>query len=121
MRHIALEGRCFVLSCCQYLTRAECPQDYPAIQGDDPSTILMRGGSCIIGPLGQVLAGPNFDGPCILTTELDLDEIPGGKYDFDVVGHYARPDIFRLHVNTKSASPVVVSSGSGVDPFGEEK
>jgi len=119
MRHIALEGRCFVLSCCQYLTRADCPEDYAAIQGNDPSTILMRGGSCIIGPLGQILAGPNFDGPCILTAELDLNEIPKSKYDFDVVGHYARPDIFRLYVNTQPMRPVVVSSDSLVDPFSE--
>jgi len=120
MRHIALEGRCFVLSCCQYLTRADCPEDYAAIQGDDPSAILMRGGSCIIGPLGQILVGPNFDGPCILTADLDLNEIPRSKYDFDVVGHYARPDIFRLYVNTQPMPPVVVSSGSFVDPFGKE-
>ena len=119
MRHIALEGRCFVLSCCQYLTRADCPEDYPAIQGNDPATVLMRGGSCIIGPLGQILAGPNFDGPCILTAELDLNEIPKSKYDFDVVGHYARPDIFRLYVNTQPMRPVVVSSDSLVDPFSE--
>jgi nitrilase len=121
MRHIALEGRCFVLSCCQYLTRADCPEDYDATQGNDPTTILMRGGSCIIGPLGQILAGPNFEGPCILTAELDLNEIPRGKYDFDVVGHYARPDIFRLCVNTKPTPPVVVSSGSRADPFNEEE
>jgi hypothetical protein len=85
MRHVALEGRCFVLSACQYLTRADCPKDYDAIQGNDPTTVLMRGGSCIIGPLGQVLAGPHFDSPCILTADLDLDEIPKSKYDFDVV------------------------------------
>jgi nitrilase len=114
MRHIALEGRCFVLSCCQYLTRADCPEDYAAIQGNDPSTVLMRGGSCIIGPLGQILAGPNFDGPCILTAELDLNEIPRSKYDFDVVGHYARPDIFRLSVNTQPMPPVVISSESNL-------
>jgi nitrilase len=117
MRHIALEGRCFVLSCCQYLTRADCPKDYAAIQGDDPSTVLMRGGSCIIGPLGQILAGPNFEGPCILTFDLDLNEIPRSKYDFDVVGHYARPDVFRLYVNTQPAHPVVVSPCVGADPF----
>ena len=77
----------------------------------------MRGGSCIIGPLGQVLAGPHFDGPSILTADLDLDEIPRGKYDFDVVGHYSRPDIFRLHVNTRATPPVVISSGNLPDPF----
>jgi nitrilase len=81
----------------------------------------MRGGSCIISPLGQILAGPNFEGPCILTAELDLNEIPRGKYDFDVVGHYARPDIFRLVVNTKPTPSVVISSGDSVDPFKEEE
>jgi len=117
MRHIAMEGRCFVLSCCQYLRRGDCPEDYAAVQGDDPATVLMRGGSCIVGPLGQVLAGPNFDGPCILLADLDLDEVPEGKYDLDVVGHYARPDIFRLSVNTQPMPPVVASAGGFVDPF----
>jgi len=121
MRHIALEGRCFVLSCSQYLTRADCPDDYDAIQGNDPTTVLMRGGSSIIGPLGQILAGPHFDGPCILIADLDLDEIPKGKYDFDVVGHYARPDVFRLYVNTRPMLPVTVSSGSSIDLFEEDK
>lgn len=67
----------------------------------------MRGGSAIISPLGQVLAGPVFNQDTILTAEVDLGEIVRGKYDFDVVGHYARPDVFRLHVNEKPAPPVV--------------
>jgi nitrilase len=121
MRHIALEGRCFVLSCCQYLTRADCPEDYAAIQGSDPATILMSGGSCILGPLGQILAGPNSEGPCILAADLDLGEIPRSKYDFDVVGHYARPDIFRLSVNTQPARAVVVSSDDGVHSSKKEE
>lgn len=121
MRHIALEGRCFVLSCCQYLIRADCPDDYAAIQGDDPDTILMRGGSSIVGPLGQILAGPVFDEPCILTADLDLDEIPKGKYDFDVVGHYSRPDIFRLHVNTQPMPPVITHSEDADDLFAKEE
>ena len=120
MRHIALEGRCFVLSACQFLTRADCPKDYEAIQGNDPGAVLMRGGSCIIGPLGQVLAGPHFDGPSVLTADLDLDEIPRSKYDFDVVGHYSRPDIFRLYVNTQAMQPVVAHSDSLPDPFKEK-
>jgi nitrilase len=121
MRHIALEGRCFVLTCCQYLTRADCPEDYEVSQGKDPATVLMRGGSCIIGPLGQVIAGPLFDSSGILAADLDLDEIPRGKYDFDVVGHYARPDVFRLYVNTRPMSPVVTFSGDNPDIFGEDK
>ena len=79
MRHIALEGRCFVLSACQY-------------------TESIRGGSLIVGPLGKLLAGPCYDGECILTADLDLGEIAEGKFDLDVAGHYARPDVFRLDV-----------------------
>lgn len=106
MQHVALEGRCFVLTACQHLRRADCPADY-AVQGDDPGAVIMRGGSAIIDPLGRVLAGPVFNEDVILTAEVDLGEIARGKYDFDVVGHYARPDIFRLHVNEKPAPPVV--------------
>src|SRR5512146_3287339 len=72
MRHIALEGRCFVLSACQYMRRADCPADYRAdIEGD----LLIRGGSSIVDPLGNVLAGPDFSGETILTAELDLSAI----------------------------------------------
>jgi nitrilase len=118
MQHVALEGRCFVLSCCQYLQRKHCPEQYAAIQGDDPETVLMRGGSCIVGPLGQVLAGPNFEGPCILTADLDLDDIARGKYDLDSVGHYARPDVFRLHVNLRPMPAVKSWDSDEEDPFG---
>ncbi len=118
MQTIALEGRCFVLTCCQYLLRKDCPADYDAIQGSDPATVLMRGGSCIVSPFGQVLAGPNYAEPCILTADLDMNEIPRGKYDFDVVGHYARPDVFQLHVNTRATPPVVSHTGRAEDPFG---
>ncbi len=107
MRHIALEGRCFVLGCNQFARRSDYPADYPAIQGDDPATVMSRGGSCIVNPLGRVLAGPAFDGPAILSADLDLDEVARGKFDFDVAGHYARPDVFRLVVN-EAATPVVV-------------
>lgn len=107
MQHVALEGRCFVLTACQHLRRGDCPKDYAAIHGDDPSTTIMRGGSAIIGPLGQVLAGPLYNANGILTAELDLSEIARSKYDFDVVGHYARPDVFRLHINESPTPPVV--------------
>lgn len=106
MQHIALEGRCFVLSACQFLLRADCPADYAATQGNDPETVLMRGGSCIIGPLGNVIAGPVFNQSDILVADLDRGEIARGKYDFDVVGHYARPDIFQLHVNERANASV---------------
>ena len=101
VRHIALEGRCFVLSACQFLERSQCPEDYHPIQGDAPQTVLIKGGSVIISPLGKVLAGPLDGRECVLTADLDLDEIPRGKFDLDVVGHYARPDIFSLSVDER--------------------
>ena len=67
--------------------------------------------------MGQVLAGPNFEGEAILTADIELDEIARGKYDLDVVGHSARPDVFQLHVNTRPTRPVVAHSGSQADPF----
>jgi nitrilase len=107
VRHIALEGRCFVLTSCQFLRRSDLPADIPNALGDNPDEILMRGGSAIVDPLGRVIAGPCFGQEAILTADLDLDEIPRGKYDFDVVGHYARPDVFKLSVNETEQKPVV--------------
>ena len=101
MRHIALEGRCFVLSACQHLRRAQFPaQQMNNRLPDAPETVLMRGGSLIVDPLGKLLAGPVFDEDALLTAELDLSLIPMGQMDFDAVGHYARPDVFSLQVNT---------------------
>ncbi|MFN8446781.1 MAG: carbon-nitrogen hydrolase family protein [Caldilineaceae bacterium] len=99
MRHIASEGRCFLLSACQFARRSDFPADYNPIQGNDPQTVLIRGGSCIVNPFGELLAGPIYNEATLLTADLDLDLIPQGKYDLDVVGHYARPDIFQLQVN----------------------
>lgn len=112
MRTIALEGRCFVLSACQYLTRADCPPDYPAIHGDDPATVLIRGGSCVVDPLGEVLLEPVFGGEATRLVDLDRRLIARGKYDFDVAGHYARPDVFQLSVDVRAKSPVSFASPS---------
>ena len=106
MQMAALEGRCFVLSACQHLIRADGPEDYNPIQGNDPQTVIIRGGSVIVSPLGEVLAGPVYDEDAILTAELDRAEIARGKFDFDVVGHYARPDIFTLLVNEERRNAV---------------
>lgn len=119
MQMVALEGRCFVLSCNQFTRRRDFPADYDAIQGDAPDTVISEGGSCIVDPLGEVLAGPAWDGECILTAEIDRAQIARGKYDFDVTGHYARPDVFRLHVNERPLPPVVSNSGVPGDPFAE--
>ncbi|MCC6305306.1 MAG: carbon-nitrogen hydrolase family protein [Rhodobacteraceae bacterium] len=112
MQTIALEGRCFVLTACQWITRAAYGAGHESALGDAPETVMMGGGSAIVGPLGAVLAGPDFKGETILTAELDAAEIARAKYDFDVTGHYARPDIFRLTVDTR-ARPAVVVEGAG--------
>jgi len=67
----------------------------------------MHGGSAIISPLGKVLAGPHFGSETILTATLDLGEISRAKFDFDVVGHYSRPDVFQLRVNEEPMRAVV--------------
>jgi nitrilase len=111
MRHVAMEGRCYVLSCNQFTRRGDFPADIPNTLADAPDDIVASGGSCIIGPLGEVLAGPARKGEEILYADIDLDEIARGKYDFDVVGHYARPDVFTLLVNERPSTPVVVNRG----------
>lgn len=111
MRTIAMEGRCFVLSANQYFTRADAPVDFQPVQGDDPATVLINGGSCIISPLGEVLAAPVFGCEEILVADLDLTEIARGKYDFDATGHYGRPDVFELRVDTRSQRNVRIDEG----------
>lgn len=106
MQHVALEGRTFVLTACQYITRGAYGDDHESALGDDPETVMMRGGSAIISPLGQVLVGPNFEGETILYADLDMDDVARGKYDFDVTGHYARPDVFELTVDTRAKLPL---------------
>ena len=97
MQHIALEGRCFVVSACQY-------QASPAEQGLNiknwaENDVLINGGSVIIGPLGDILAGPLFGEEGLISADINMDDITKSRYDMDVIGHYARPDVFELRVN----------------------
>lgn len=112
MRHIALEGRCFVLSACQYLKRSQFPQGMKNHITDQADDVLMRGGSLIIDPLGRVLAGPDFSGETILVAELDTDDLARGKFDFDAAGHYARPDIFQLTVQERPMAVIQTVAGA---------
>lgn len=94
MVHIALEGRCFVLSACQYSQEKDYPPDHAVRNAEarDGENVMIAGGSVIVSPLGKILAGPLLEGEGVLTAELDLDDIARGKFDLDVVGHYARSD-----------------------------
>ena len=97
MRHIAHEGRCFLVSSCQYLPSPDALNT--SIEGWDPTRELIAGGSMIAGPLGDVLAGPLEGGEGLISAEINTDDLTKARYDFDVVGHYARPDIFELAVD----------------------
>ncbi|MEK6350465.1 MAG: carbon-nitrogen hydrolase family protein [Burkholderia sp.] len=104
MRHIAHEGRCFVITACQV-------QPSPAalgieVPGWEPSRPLINGGSLIVGPLGDVLAGPLRGEAGLVVAEIDVDELTRARYDLDVVGHYARPDVFSLSVDERAKRTV---------------
>ena len=107
MRHIACEGRCFVLGCNQFVKKDMYPENLETLEElEGRPEIMCRGGSVIVAPLGDVIAGPLFDKEGILYAQLDMTEVVKAKIDFDVVGHYSRPDVFQLSVNEKTLLPV---------------
>jgi nitrilase len=97
MQQIALEGRCFVLGCNQYMTTSMYPNKYKdEVANQDEN--FCPGGSVIVSPLGKIMEGPLFNKAGVLIAELDLEDIKRSKLDFDVIGHYARKDIFDFNV-----------------------
>ena len=97
MKHIACEGRCFVLGCNQFFRKSDYPDEYLKYV-DLPLEDICRGGSVIVSPLGEVIEGPLWDEEGVLISELNLNQIIESKLDFDVIGHYARNDIFEFKV-----------------------
>jgi nitrilase len=107
LQHIALEGRCFVLGCNQVVRRDMYPGDLETAEELEAwPEMLCRGGSAIYGPLGERLAGPLWEEEGILVADLDRSAIARSKFDFDVTGHYARPDVFRLEIDERPRPPV---------------
>ncbi|MGW3454263.1 carbon-nitrogen hydrolase family protein [Streptomyces albidoflavus] len=112
MRHIALEGRCWVVTACQVMRRSDYPDDYAALFATEPDDVLMRGGSAVVSPRGEVVAGPVWGEETLLYAEIDRAEIVRQSLDMDVTGHYARPDIFSLAVDTAPKRPVTYGNGT---------
>ena len=107
LRHIACEGRCFVLGCNQFVTKDMYPEDLPLRHElREKPEVMCRGGSAVVSPRGEMLAGPLYGEEGILYADLDREELIRSKVDFDVVGHYARPDIFQLCVDERPRRPL---------------
>ena len=100
MRHVAHEGRCFVVSACQVQAS---PQALGIEVANWPSERpLIAGGSVIVSPMGDILAGPLLGEAGLLTAQINTDDLVRARYDYDVVGHYARPDVFELVVDERA-------------------
>jgi nitrilase len=97
VQHIALEGRCFVLSSNQFVKKTDYPEKFQEDLLEEPE-IMSAGGSVIISPMGEILAGPLWNMEGLLTAELDFSILAKSKLDFDVTGHYSRNDIFKLEI-----------------------
>ncbi|MEM7372231.1 MAG: carbon-nitrogen hydrolase family protein [Bacteroidota bacterium] len=101
-RHYAVEGRCFVIAAGQLLAVKDLPAELtlpPKLQ-DQPEHLLLRGGSCIIGPDGQYVLEAVMDKAEILIADIEPNKVLEERMTLDVSGHYQRPDIFAFHVNT---------------------
>ena len=112
MRHIALEGRCYVIGVNPCVHVDQIPADFPHRDRvwrteQDADGWVEAGNSVIIAPTGTILAGPARRQETILYADIDLAAVRAARRYFDPVGHYHRPDIFQLHVDTR-ARPAVV-------------
>jgi nitrilase len=109
MQHIAREGGCWVLGSCAAFQARDLPASLPgrAQLYADENEWINAGDSVVVAPGGKIVAGPMHQERGILYAELDLDRVAQARRTLDVVGHYARPDLFQLRVNTRPAQPVV--------------
>lgn len=108
MQHIAREARCWVISCGVCLTKSDLPADFPEKQALYPEVAewINPGDSVVIAPGGEIISGPMRREKGILYAEIELNRVATSKRALDIVGHYARPDLFTLHVNKQPQSPI---------------
>lgn len=100
VRHIAIEGRCYVVNCNMFFTRSDYPCD---LNGPDEIAklpdVVCRGGSSVIAPTGHPVMEPAWDEEAILYADLPMDQVPASRMEFDPAGHYSRPDVLELIVH----------------------
>ena len=108
MRHIALEGRCWVLGSGTALRGSDIPDDFPARAQlfAEPDEWINDGDSVVVNPQGRIVAGPLHREAGILFADIDVTLVAPARRTLDVTGHYARPDIFELQVRRTSATAV---------------
>jgi nitrilase len=113
LQHIAREGRCWVAGSGTALNADDIPEDFPerARLFPDPNESINAGDSVVIDPAGAIVAGPLRNEKGILYADIDPTRVAVAKRSLDVVGHYARPDIFTLHVNRQESKPTVFLEG----------
>jgi len=115
MRHIAVEGRCYVVGVNPCVHIDQIPADFPhrervwPIRGEEDPWVD-PGNSVIIDPLGAVLAGPARREETILYADVDPATVRSARRYSDPIGHYHRPDILQLHVDTRPRPPVIVQA-----------
>jgi nitrilase len=108
LQHIAREGRCWVVGCGNLMQVSDLPADFPDKDNlyPDAEEWVNPGDSIVISPDGEIAVGPLHKEAGILYHDIDLEKARIAKRALDVTGHYSRPDIFKLHVNTRPQSPV---------------
>jgi nitrilase len=112
MQHIAREGGCWVVSCGCAFRERDVPDSVPGKKElfGDADAWANPGDSVVVAPGGKIVAGPLHEECGILYAEIDLARVGMARRSLDVVGHYARPDLFHLEVNNKAQRPVVFAA-----------
>lgn len=101
IRHIAIEGHCYVINVDQYVSKKAYPKALHAQEEIDRlPDIVIKGGSCIVDPYGHYLTEPVWNEEAIIYAELDMETVPASRMEFDAVGHYSRPDVLQLQINS---------------------
>ncbi len=121
LRHIAKEGRVYVVGCAIAMRKEDIPDlwEFKAKYYSEVGEWINKGGSTIVSPDGKIIAGPLDEKESILYAEVDPRQMRGPKWNLDVAGHYARPDVFRLTVSKEDRTFITVAETPGQEPQGD--